>query len=629
MDSFIPNGNEEYEDIEQPEVVIPRRQDPIGQVVYPLGEATLSAINDIQNIEGVEQRPVDLTSILAGNQHIEDVNRHYFNIIMDKTIPFHDLIVQRDRIESILPFNEQVFSLEWKEGPSGRIPYQILNFSFKYIQLEMVKKTAELRRQCFCSQDVYDTCLMYRVINSELEDSFWIVYLKLMKFIPAIIRNDLQKKIYDTCQLERKIKQINEVELQTPNMTLEEMLGNKVNRGYSTLSTSLFDIQVNNVNLENYCIEGFKCERDKNIVTPFFLQIIKTDIKIEIESGERQVVGNRYYILTNLYNQEDEKMYDVMKYQGDIETEELVKMKSTEIGNIQYTVTEPMLIIEENIPRYQMNELQSKEIGKLEEVVSIDRANTRVIDGTMASFEIDNRKRIYYKDKNGITRWKINPKYGQMVARPQRKFKFADKIKVTRQTPYVDLHFAITIPYMPDYEEMYPEVKPYILTKNDFLTLIYELSLINGEQLIQLPEIKQDEKGIFMEINENMPGLETVEGMEERQNAMKEYEKQMMAQQAAYNQAFYDQAVMNQAMYNQAVYNQAMYNQMIINQSMINQQQQGINQGILMNPEENQILYNEQGYPMTFEEQVQPEEIFVQQPEQEAMEEESYKEQKE
>ena len=526
MESFIPTGDENDYYNQGVNIIIPHQEREIPLYQQPLGRVTLTKVNDMRGINEVEQRPVDQTDILAGSQHIVNVNRHFFNVLVDRAEPFKDLIVQRDRVESVIPFNEEVFQLKWRDVSNAMIQYHVLAFDFMTIELMMVKKTPQVRQCFFCSGEIFDNCLMYKVVNRDIDDTFWIVFLKLMKFIPAIIRKDLNKEIYDICQLERELDEIKDETYKGINSSRGDMNI----KGRYNISTDLYDIQINNVNLNRYYIEGYKCKRDDQTITPFYFQVVKGNVR----NGEGIVTGYEYFVITNLYNQRDEEKYLKTMYKQDLDTMSLEKMQSTEIGNIQYQETEPVMIDFEAKTQYYIEHMESQDIptmekilGKLKELKKVPVLERKV--------SVETKKRIYTKDAKGKTHWKKNPNLGTQTADRQLVFSTLGKNKTVEGTPYMNLHFVVTIPYTAtDGEWVDQEQQKYLLTKSELLTLVYELSLVNGEHLLQLPKMETNEKGLIdFTPNENMPGLETVEEMQVRQQQEQEA---LLQQQLLYEQ---------------------------------------------------------------------------------------------
>ena len=533
MNGFIATGDENdyysYEENEA-EMVIQQVYRELGQMRQPLGEATLPGMSDIQNIENVEQQPVDRMCVLVGREHMIQVNRHYFNVIMDPARAFKDLMIQRDRVESILPFNEQVYTLKWISKNNEPVPHHVITFDFKPMELKMVKKNAGIRQYCFCLDEVYNKCLLYKVENEDLDDTYWIVLLKLVKFIPAILRNDLEKKIFDITQVKREIKQSHEDLYDQTGA-----VGDLERRGdikEEILLTDLYDIQINNVNLKTYAIDGYKCKRDTNVVIPFYFQIIKTNIRSEGE--ERTIIGHNYYILTDLYNQNDEQVYKRSIYGNELDTEELDKIMSTEIGNIIYLETQPVKLCTETATIYGMGQMSGVDVVPPDDMEGRRREVRQVLDNISRREIIDDRTRIYKRDEYGKLTWVPNPNKGQKVVTNDGVLNFVNKTHEIREKPNIELRFVITIPYIPEYEEQYPEeYKRCLLTTNEFFTLVYELSLVNGEQLLQLPSLNKGPQGeIMAQANERMPGLETVESFQIRYyNQQLVYEEMMRQQQ--------------------------------------------------------------------------------------------------
>ncbi len=532
MNSFIATGDENdylYEENET-DIIIRQVYEELGQLRQPLGEATLPGISDIQSIESVEQQPVDSMCVLVGREHMIQVNRHYFNVIMDPARAFKDLMIQRDRVESILPFNEEVYTLKWISKDNEPVPHHVITFDFNPMELKMVKKNAGIRQYCFCENEVYNKCLLYKVENEEIDDNYWIVLLKLIKFIPAILRNDLEKKIFDITQVKREIKQSHE-ELYDQGGAVEN-LERRGDIKEETLLTDLYDIQINNVNLRTYAIDGYKCKRNTNVVIPFYFQIIKTNIRKEGE--DRAIIGHQYYILTDLYNQNDEQVYKRNVYGNELDTEELDKLMSTEIGNIIYRETQPVKISTEIATIYGMRQMSSVDVIPPIDMEGRRREVIPVLNGFTRREIVDERARIYTKDAYGKNRWIINPNRGEKILTNDRVLSFVNRTHEIREKPNIELQFVITIPYIPDYEEQYPEeYKRCLLTRNEFFTLVYELSLVNGEQLLQLPSLRKGEQGeIMAQANERMPGLETVENFQVRYyNQQLVYEEMMRQQQ--------------------------------------------------------------------------------------------------
>ena len=596
MESFIPTGDEnDCYSQDSVNIIIPHqeRQTPLYQ--QPLGRLTLTQINDMREIDGLEQRPVDQTDILAGNQHIVSINRHFFNVLVDKAEPFKDLIIQRDRVESLMPFNEEVFQLKWQDISTEDLVRSVITFDFKTIKLMMLKKTENMRRCFYCSDEMYKNCLLYKVINKDINDNYWIVFLKLMKFIPAIIHKDLNKEIYDICQLEREIAETRSERVEGTTI----QFGNTgMRRKRYNLLQNLYDIQVNNINLRHYYVEGFKCVREEKIITPFYFQIVKGNVK----DVSGVTIGHEYYVLTNFYNQKDEVLYDSLMYNKEIDTMSLEKMQSTEIGNIRYEVTDAVSIRTGEENRYLMDEIVSQDVPIINKMVGNLEGNTKLARLERRVVE-DTKNRIYWTDEKGGKHWKKNPHKGKKEMDSQRIFKYESKKKMTEGTPFMDLHFVITIPYTIVKEEwIIREQKKYMLTESELLTLIYELSLVNGEHLLQLPEIKKDEQGVIVaKPNENMPGLETVEKMQERKQQEQIEEERLRQEQIQYEtQQGYRQQQQGIGMYEMNGINNEQYNgypQMEMEQQYypMEQVQQGGQQYYTGQPE--QMIYPQGMYP--------------------------------
>ena len=80
---------------------------------------------------------------------------------------------------------------------------------------------------------------------------------------------------------------------------------------------------------------------------------------------------------------------------------------------------------------------------------------------------IDTRARIYTRDKYGKMKWIPNPNKGKRIITNDRVLNFVNRMHEIREKPNIELRFVITIPYIPDYEEQYPEeYKRCLLTRN-------------------------------------------------------------------------------------------------------------------------------------------------------------------
>ena len=73
----------------------------------------------------------------------------------------------------------------------------------------------------------------------------------------------------------------------------------------------------------------------------------------------------------------------------------------------------------------------------------------------------------------------------------------------------ITLHFVITVPYDDvQIQWMNPIYEPYIITYNEFLTLMYELTLVNGDGFLQLPQIIERNVEIVEMPEDNQEGME-------------------------------------------------------------------------------------------------------------------------
>ena len=536
MSSFIQTGDEN--DYYNTQNIDTLRTYPVQTNI--LQEQENRNYNDIQEIKEIREEPIGSVQILIDTQHIEQLDYHYFNIIYDKPIPFKDLIIQRNKIEGLIPFNNEIFTLKRKEQINENLPYEILIFDFKEIEMEMVEKTIEIYNMRLCPEDIYKTCLFYKVINEDINDNYWIVLLKLLKFIPNIIQNQLEKQIYDIIQLERKIRSIEERKLLKDDKIIE---GNEkiidINK-----ENDLYDIQITKIDLNDFSLEGFQCKRNTNIVIPIYFKIIKVNKR----NIENKIIGYNYYILTNIYNQKREKLYEEEIFNEQIINEETKLYYTYEIG--KKPTYEDKIEILPNIPNYVIGEMKS--IDMIEERKIVGEINKDITEfGLGNPVNLDSGERIYWYDKEGKLRWikksdinsirdnELKKELKERIQKnKQRTLTFNKSKYKIKEYPYMNLHFVITIPYINGNEDYVPiYYRKDLIMLTEFLTLIYQISLINGEQLLQLPKIVADDKGDIDFIpNENLPGLESMEEFKVREYQGQIYDEQIYQYQDTFRE---------------------------------------------------------------------------------------------
>ena len=255
-----------------------------------------------------------------------------------------------------------------------------------------------------------------------------------------------------------------------------------------------------------------------------------------------------YYILTNIYNQKREKLYEEEIFKEQIINEDTKLYYTYEIGK-KPTYEEKIEILP-NIPNYVIGEMKS--IDMIEKRKIVGEINKDITEfGLGNTVNLDSGERIYWYDKEGKLRWikksdintirddKLKKELKERIQKnKQRTLTFNKNKYKIKEYPYMNLHFVITIPYINGNEEYVPiYYRKDLIMLTEFLTLIYQISLINGEQLLQLPKMISDDNGDIDFIpNENLPGLESIEEFKAREYQGQIYEEQMYQYQDTFKE---------------------------------------------------------------------------------------------
>ena len=441
----------------------------------------------VQNITEYAHRPEDYSLNLWGFNEIVGINRHYFDINVNPTLAFSEIALRPESIERYIPYNENIFKLRFGQSSNtNAVLFKIVTFDFDEMRFKVMTNKELIRDVVYCDDDIFNTCLLLEPLM-QTNDAFWIVFLKMMKFVPSIINDTLQKQIYDIVQLQEKVIQIDS----EGGISKRREVINK-----------LFDIQVVDVSLEKYTITGFRCYRGSNDVLPFYFQVIKSEPVDDIPS--------KYFVVTNLFNRPVDITYEQFNF--DELGKPLVITESSEIGKIPARRNEQTIIQNgETINTYAVGKLNTTRIP-VKEIIVLRGMRDELIRGIHPAVRrvLKEDRQWYYdptkplKPRQSVNSWR---KIQRLVN--EGYFETEDVVHHIGSNIEISLNFVITVPYddMP-IRWMNPVYEPYIVTYNEFLTLMYELTLVNGDGFLQLPPIVERNAEVAEMPEDNQEGME-------------------------------------------------------------------------------------------------------------------------
>lgn len=311
-DGFIQTGDDgdSWEQQPEDEAGMNRQTHPnevvYGQPVYRFLPTLVDA--GFENgtgrwIQTVEKKPKkSRKKKLTGRNEAIQIEEHFYSLVnprnekkgkkrkISKEPLFQDLPFKTCEINKFLPHKDEIYHYRVRNVvkmlPDGTKKFgKILIMEMNTMNLVFTSEKRKFKRFFKGNNDqIFESCVLYMVENVT-NDNYWIVFMKLMKFSRrfmetiGIFNNELVTMVRD---IRPKKYSDSRVEEET------------------VIDNGLYDIEIVDVDLDNYVIRGYRWRRDTRTAIPFYFQILKSD---------RILDGNHlYYVLTNLYTHENDEV---------------------------------------------------------------------------------------------------------------------------------------------------------------------------------------------------------------------------------------------------------------------------------------------------------------------------------
>lgn len=408
---------------------------------------------------------------VVGRREAIQVDEHYYHLLEQPSKRFKDLPLTHSNLD-YLPRNDDIFKMKvrtigrkkwnnrWKNGKVVTIEFNTIEMSFTAGKNKFFKYSS-------CDVSTFRSCVLYTVNNVD-NDAYWIVLLKVLKFSGRFL-GEMGIPERELVSLVRDIKP-------------RKWVGDSETR-CDSIDKGLYDIQIIEVDLESYTVLGYRWRRDTGVTIPFFFQILKSDCV----DGEG---ASRYYVLTNLYTHDVDKVLMKDSVGEKVTTCPIVAQEVLPHSSTDFTYVEDGRMRVWRYPMTDMHTFDTTMFGTVEEYEAMAKESGE--KGEPFIMEQDGpQKRTQlvemplevvftedYIDTSAIT--KDERKKGRIDA--WFKTRSNTKSITCRKRMDMNLTFAISIPYTDD-----SYMDEVFLTREEVNTFFIMLGMIDSEGRLGLP----------------------------------------------------------------------------------------------------------------------------------------------